>query len=83
LTDLDKRYVTTYYDRNHDGIVDFELHRLPGGADTDWALSDTHFSGHYNLRIRWGYVLEKTKVNVPIPKNVPITSGEPPVSESQ
>jgi hypothetical protein len=39
------RYVVTYYDRNHDGIVDFELHRLPGTADSTWALSDTKFRG--------------------------------------
>jgi hypothetical protein len=83
LNELEKRYVITYYDRNHDGVVDFELHRLPGGADTDWALSDTKFRGRYNLRINWGYALEKKRVDIPVPKNVKITPGRPPVSETQ
>lgn len=83
LTDLDERYVTTYYDRNRDGTVDFELHRLPGGADTDWALSDTHFRGRYDLRIRWGYVIQKDAVDVPVPKGVTITPGKPPVLETE
>ena len=60
-TPTPEHWVVTYYDRNHDGIVDFELHTLGSGhADADWALSDTKFRGRYNLRIHCGYVLEKT-----------------------
>ena len=44
--DVEKRYVTTYYDRNRDGRVDFELHDIPSAADAAWALSDTKFRGH-------------------------------------
>jgi hypothetical protein len=80
---LEKLYVTTYYDRNHDGIVDFELHHIPGGAETDWALSDTQFNGRYNLRIRWGYVMQKDPVDVPVPTGVKITPGSPPVTETE
>ena len=80
---LEDRFVTTYYDRNHDGVVDFELHSLPGGADTDWALVDTHFSGRYDLKIIWGFALEKKQVDIPVPKGVPISSGSPPISETQ
>ena len=79
--EIESHYVITYYDRNHDGVVDFELHRVPGGADTDWALSDTRFRGHYDLRISWGYALEKKPVNLPVATHVPITPGQPPVSE--
>ena len=69
----------TYYDRNGDGIVDYELHTLGSGqADTDWALIVTKFRGRYHLRIQWGYVLEKKKVDIPVPKNVKITPGKPP-----
>jgi hypothetical protein len=47
------RWTTTYYDRNHDGRVDFELHVLgSGGADADWALSDTRFRGRYDRRLK-------------------------------
>ena len=72
-------WTVTYYDRNHDGIVDYELHTLGRGmADADWALIDTHFTGRYDLRIHWGYVLEKKKVDIPVAKNVQITPGKPP-----
>jgi hypothetical protein len=71
-------YVITYYDRNDDGKVDFELHELPNGADTDWALIDTTFRGRYDLRIQWGFVVEKEHVDLPVPKNVKITPGKPP-----
>jgi len=44
----------------------FELHTLGRGhADADWALSDTKFRGRYDLRIHWGYVLEKKRVDIP------------------
>ena len=79
-----EHWVVTYYDRNHDGVVDFELHTLGSGhADADWALSDTKFRGRYDLRIHWGYVLEKKRVDIPVPRNVKITPGQPPVSEAQ
>lgn len=74
------QWTTTYYDRNHDGVVDFELHILGGGgADADWALSDTKFRGRYDLRMDWGFVFEKRRVSLPVPKNVTITRGQPPV----
>ena len=69
----------TYYDRNHDGIVDYELHVFGRGhADRDWALVDTKFRGHYDLRVHWGFVLEKQPVDMPVPKGVQITPGKPP-----
>jgi hypothetical protein len=79
-----EHWVTTYYDRNHDGIVDFELHTLGRGrADADWALSDTKFRGRYDVRIHWGYVLEKKRVDLPAPKNVSINPGQPDVSTTK
>ena len=74
-----EHWTVTYYDRNHDGIVDYELHTLGRGmADADWVLIDTQFRGRYDLRVHWGYVLEKKKVDIPVPKNVKITPGKPP-----
>jgi len=79
----DKRYVVTYYDRNHDGIVDYELHELPGGNDTDWALSDTKFRGRYDLKIKSGLVGTEDAVDLEVPKNVKITPGNPPGYSTQ
>lgn len=77
------RYVVTYYDRNHDGVVDFEFHDIPGTADAAWALSDTKFRGRYDLRLKFGYAFERESVSIPIPKNVKITPGKLPVSATR
>ena len=73
------RWVITYYDRDHDGRVDFELHRLPGTDDNAWAFSDTHFRGRYNVKITYSYAILRERVDLPVPRNVPITRGKPPV----
>jgi hypothetical protein len=74
-----EQWTVTYYDRNGDGIVDYELHTLGSGhADADWALIDTKFRGRYDLRVHWGFTLEKKKVNIPVPNNVKVTPGKPP-----
>jgi hypothetical protein len=70
--------VTTYYDRNHDGRVDFEFHDL-GGGDMDWALADRDYDGFYDIRLRYGYVLGIDRVHMPVPKDVKITKGRLPV----
>ena len=74
-----ERYVVTYYDRNRDGVVDFELHDIPGAADAAWALSDTKFAGRYNVRLKFGYAFERASVSISVPKHVKITPGKPPV----
>jgi hypothetical protein len=74
-----ERYVVTYYDSNHDGVVDFELHDIPGAADAAWALSDTKFAGRYDVRLKFGYAFERESVSIPIPKHAKITPGKPPV----
>ena len=79
-----QRWVTTYYDRDHDGIVDFEVHTLGSGhADADWVLVDTKFRGRYDLRINFGFVPERKRVNIPVPRNVKITPGQPPFLPAQ
>src|SRR6266404_7351642 len=77
------REVTTYYDRNHDGVVDFELHETPGVADAGWALSDTKFVGRYDVRLKFGYVFSRERIDKIVPKNVSITKGKPPVFTAQ
>ena len=73
------RDVVTYFDRNDDGVADFEYHN-PGCYDCEWALIDSDFNGRYEKRVVWGYTLVKETVNVPIPKNVVLVVGQPPVS---
>jgi hypothetical protein len=48
-------------------------------ADAAWALSDTKFRGRYDVRLKFGYVLQREQVDLPVPKNVSITRGKPPV----
>jgi len=71
--------VTTYYDRNQDGLVDLEFHD-PGCCDRDWALVDTDFDGRYDKRAQWSYALVKDVIDLPVPRNVVVTTGRPPLS---
>ena len=70
---------TIYYDRNHDGVADFELHNalVPDGA---WALCDSQFRGRYNLKILSGYTVTTEPVDIPVPRHVLITAGNPPIN---
>ena len=43
------RYVITYYDRNHDGIVDLEFHHAPGWGDADWGFIDSDYNTSYDI----------------------------------
>jgi hypothetical protein len=68
-----------YYDRNGDGVVDYELHTISRDhADGDWALVDTKFRGRYDREILWDHGIKKARVDIPVPKNVKITPGKPP-----
>ena len=69
---------TTYYDRNHDGIVDFELHNalVPDGA---WTLCDTKFRRRYDLKTLYGYTVTTERIDLPVPRHVTITPGTPAV----
>jgi hypothetical protein len=69
----------TYYDRNHDGRVDFEFHDT-GGGDTDWALADRDYDGQYDILLWYGIAGAAIyKVHRPIPSGVKITKGPVPV----
>ena len=73
--------VVTYYDRNGDGKVDFELHHAPHAADADWALVDTRFSEYYDVHVDFGYAVTRERVHIRVPRHVHITRGQPPVSD--
>ena len=80
--EIEKRYVVKYYDRNHDGVVDLELHDIPGATDAAWALVDTKFTERYDLRVQWSVAVTQERVDIPVPRNVYITPGQPPVRSS-
>jgi hypothetical protein len=67
----------TYYDRNLDGRIDYEFHDF-GCCDRNWALVDKSYSGRFDLKIRWGYAVERSVVDLPVPTGVPVTTGPPP-----
>lgn len=71
-------YAVTYYDRNHDGVVDLELHIAPGWADVNWGFIDTDLDGSYDLLFVDDAGQSKpAKVSVPCPAGVPIAKEIP------
>ena len=68
----DTRLVTEYYDRNHDGLVDFVRHH-DRDYELDWILCDTDFDGYYDLRINVGFDGQRERVHLPVERHVPIT----------
>ncbi len=76
-TGPDVAVVTTYYDRNGDDRVDYELHDHPTWTDDAWALADDNFDRRYETKYAWGFSGTRTRVDVPVAENVRITSGAP------
>ena len=72
-------FVTTFYDRNRDGVVDFELHDQPQMADDAWALCDLDFDALYDVKIRYSASVLRERTSSPVPRTVRITPGKPPV----
>jgi hypothetical protein len=68
----------TYYDRNHDGRVDFEFHAV--GFDTDWALADRDYDGYYDIYLSYGIAGSAIyKIHRPVAAGVKITKRRIPV----
>jgi len=63
-------YVVTYYDRNHDGQVDFEWHHAINASDSDWALIDTNSDGFYDARLEYGYGFDHKRIHKAVPQYV-------------
>jgi hypothetical protein len=70
--------VITYYDRNKDGVVDYELHQVPGTMHWPWALIDSRFTGRYDRKIKLAYPFDSDSVDLPVPRKVKFTRGMPP-----
>ena len=77
--DLSPPPVITYYDRNGDGVVDFELHHHPKSYDTDYAFCDTQFRSRYDLRINYNPFNPREPIDHTVPTGVKISPGQPPV----
>ena len=77
------RDVVTYYDRNRDGIADYELHQVPGTTYWTWALIDSKFTGRYDVRLKLAYPFDRERVNLPVPRHVKVISGMPPYPADQ
>ena len=70
----------TYYDRNNDGVTDLELHQPHHCDDCNWALVDADFNGRYEKRVRWSFGVVKEAVDLPVPRDVLLTTGKPLLS---
>jgi hypothetical protein len=70
-------YQVRYYDRNGDGAVDFEFHHATNAYDADWGLCDTQFRGRYDLKKGYSPFGREERIDLPVPKHVKITPGEP------
>jgi hypothetical protein len=64
-----RQNVVSYYDRNHDGVVDFELHDDPGYAHAQWGLIDTDFDGRYDVLQTFAPGGKRYTVEVFVPRN--------------
>jgi len=72
------RSVTIYYDRDNDGVVDYELHTVPGTTYWSWALIDSKGTGRYDVRMKLAYPFNSEHVDLPVPRQVKVTPGMPP-----
>lgn len=63
-------YQVYYYDRNGDGVVDFERHKAVGVADADWTLKDIDFDGRFDEKTLIGYAITTRKIDQAVPRNV-------------
>ena len=75
--------VVTYYDRNRDGIADYELHQVRKTTYLSFALIDSKYTGRYDVRLKLAYPYNSERVNLPIPRHVKVIAGMPPYPVDQ
>ncbi len=71
------RFEIAYYDRNHDGIVDMELHHAPGWSHGHWWLVDPDFNGCYDSLQVDALGAEPVRVLIPVPGHVRMSKSIP------
>ena len=75
--------VVTYYDRNRDGIADYELHQVRKTTYLSFALIDSKCTGRYDFRRSVAYPHNSERVNLPVPRHVKVIPGMPPYLPDQ
>ena len=80
---LEHRAVVTYYDRNGDGVADYELHHVPGSVSRSYALIDEKFTGRYSEKMGLAYPYRMDRVDIPVSRKVKLIRGMPPVIADQ
>ena len=79
----EKQTVVTYYDRDRDGIADYELHHVRKTTYLSFVLIDSKYSGRYDVRMSLAYPYNSERVNLPVPRHVKVIPGMPPVDADQ
>ena len=74
----EKRTVVTYYDRDRDGVADYELHQVRNTTYLSFVLIDSKYTGRYDVRMSLAYPYDRERVNLPVPRHVRVTPGMPP-----
>lgn len=77
------RDVVTYYDRNGDGVVDYELHRVRNTVYLSYALIDSKYRGRYDQKMKLAYPYNSDRVDIPVPRHVKFIRGMPPYITDQ
>ena len=77
------RAVVTCYDRNGDGVADYELHRVAGSVYRSYALIDSKFTGRYDTKMKLAYPFNSDRVDIPVPRRVKVIRGMPPYVTDQ
>jgi hypothetical protein len=72
------RDVVTYYDRDGDGVVDYELHRVRNTVYLSYALIDSKHRGRYDKKMNLGYPFNSDIVDISVPRHVKFIRGLPP-----
>ncbi len=72
------RDVVTYYDRDGDGVVDYELHRVRNTVYLSYALIDSKYKGRYDQKMSLAYPYNTDRVDIPVPRHVKFIRGLPP-----
>ena len=77
------RAVVTYYDRNGDGVADYELHQVPGCTYCSYELIDWKCTGRHDEKVALAYPYRTEHVDIRVPRHVKLIRGMPPYIADQ
>jgi hypothetical protein len=79
----EERDAVTRYDRNGDGVVHYELHRVRNSVYRSYALIDSKYTGRYDQKMKLAYPFNSDRVDIPVPRHVKFIRGMPPYITDQ